>query len=218
MFYDFKTYNYDTSEKKWKTNFSPQDYKRQLKLRENLVNSTNSKIVLKKGSKINLVIAKKLQDEGLKSILVDTNFFIGKYIVNDLTNPSNENDIILQSGSSIEEGNLESIIKNNVKSLTIADVNPITKGPYLIDTLAIDKNNNKEEAINDIYRVLRPGEPPSFDVANEIFKNLFFTSQRYDLSDVGRVKINTKLNLNCKDDITILRNDDIIAIIKHMLD
>ena len=218
MFYDFKTYNYDSSEKKWKTNFSPQDYKRPLKLRENLVNSTNGKIVLKNGSKINLVIAKKLQEEGLKSILVDTNFFIGKYIVNDLTNPSNENDIILQSGSSIEEGNLESIIKNNVKSLTIADVNPITKGPYLIDTLAIDKNNNKEEAINDIYRVLRPGEPPSFDVANEIFKNLFFTSQRYDLSDVGRVKINTKLNLNCKDDITILRNDDIIAIIKHMLD
>ena len=88
----------------------------------------------------------------------------------------------------------------------------------MIDTLNIDKNNSKEEAINDIYKVLRPGEPPSFEVANEIFNNLFFKSDRYDLSDVGRVKLNTKLQLQCNDNITILRNDDIIAIIKHMLD
>ena len=82
----------------------------------------------------------------------------------------------------------------------------------------MDKNNSREEAINDIYKVLRPGEPPSFDVAKEIFNNLFFTSERYDLSDVGRVKLNNKLQLKCSDDITILRNDDIVAIIKHMLD
>jgi len=88
----------------------------------------------------------------------------------------------------------------------------------LIDTLNIDKNDSKIEAINDIYRVLRPGEAPSFEVANEIFNKLFFTSERYDLSDVGRVKLNNKLQLKCNDDITILRNDDIIAIIKHMLD
>ena len=94
----------------------------------------------------------------------------------------------------------------------------LIKGPYLIDTLNIDKNNSKEEAINDIYKVLRPGEPPSFDVANDIFNNLFFKSERYDLSDVGRVKLNNKLQLKCSDKVTILRNDDIVAIIKHMLD
>ena len=105
-----------------------------------------------------------------------------------------------------------------IPSLEIADVDPVTKGPYLIDTLNIDKNNTKEEAISDIYKVLRPGEPPSFEVANEIFNGLFFKSERYDLSEVGRVKLNNKLHLKCSDDITILRNDDIIAIIKHMLD
>ena len=88
----------------------------------------------------------------------------------------------------------------------------------IIDTLNVDKNNSKEEAISDIYKVLRPGEPPSVDVANEIFTNLFFKSDRYDLSDVGRVKLNNKLQLDCSDNITILRNDDIIAIIRHMLD
>ena len=102
--------------------------------------------------------------------------------------------------------------------LTIADIDPINKGPYLIDTLNIDKNNSKEEAINDSYKVLRPGEPPSFDVAKTMFNNLFFTSERYDLSDVGRVKLNSKLNLECSNEIAILRNDDIVAIIKHMLD
>ena len=67
----------------------------------------------------------------------------------------------------------------------------------------IDKNNSKDEAINDIYKVLRPGEPPSIEIANEIFNNLFFKSDRYDLSDVGRVKLNNKLQLNCSDKITI---------------
>ena len=120
--------------------------------------------------------------------------------------------------SAIDQENLNNILKYNISILEIADVDPITKGSYLIDTLNMDKNDSKMEAINDIYRVLRPGEPPSFEVANEIFNKLFFTSERYDLSDVGRVKLNSKLELKCNDNITILRNDDIVAIIKHMLD
>jgi len=133
-----------------------------------------------------------------------------------LLNPLNK-EIFLKSGSLINQENLDKILEYNILTLEIADVDPVTKGSYLIDTLNIDKNNSKEEAINDIYKVLRPGEPPSFEVANEIFNNLFFKSVRYDLSDVGRVKLNSKLHLNCADTITILRNDDIIAIIKHML-
>ena len=218
LFYDFKTFTYVNEKKKWKTDFNIEDYKRPAKLRDDLINFTNGKIILKKGSKINKIIAKKLQDDGLKNILVESDYFLGKYLKDDLVNPSNNNDLLLKSGSSIQQENLEQIVNLNIKSLTIANVDPITKGPYLIDTLLIDKNNNKEEAINDIYKVLRPGEPPSFDVAHEIFKNLFFTSQRYDLSDVGRVKLNSKLHLKCKDDVTILLNDDIVAIIKHMLD
>ena len=218
MFYDFKTFSFDSNKKKWKAEFNPEDYKRPSKLRENLTNFINGKIILKKGSKINLVIAKKLHDDGLKNVLVDSDYFLEKYLKNDLLNPTISSEVLLKSGSSIQQENLEQIINLNIKSLSIADVNPINKGSYLIDTLTIDKNNNKEEAINDIYRVLRPGEPPSFEVANNVFKNLFFTSQRYDLSDVGRVKLNSKLQINCKDDVTILRNDDIIPIIKHMLD
>ena len=75
-------------------------------------------------------------------------------------------------------------------------MDPINKGPYLLETLKVDKNSTKEEALNDIYKVLRPGEAPSLEIAEEIFKNLYFKKERYDLSEVGRVKLNSKLNLN----------------------
>ena len=217
LFYDFKTFNFDKKTKKWKTKFNPDDYKRPIKLRNDLINSTNGKKVLTIGSKINFVIAKKIYDEGLKNILVSSDYFLDKYIKNNLSNPLTD-EIFLKTGSSISKENLDNILELNINTLTIADVDPINKGSYLLDTLNIEKNNSKEEAINDIYKVLRPGEPPSFEVANEIFNKLFFTSERYDLSDVGRVKINSKLHLQCSDTITILRNEDIVAIIKHMLD
>ena len=217
LFYDFKIFIFDKEKKKWKTKFNPNEYKRPVKLRTDLVDTNNDKRILKKGSKINFAIAKKLFDEGLKNVLFTSDYFLGKYIKNNISNPIN-NEIFLKSGSAIDQENLNNISKYNISTLEIADVDPITKGSYLIDTLNIDKNDSKMEAINDIYRVLRPGEPPSFEVANEIFNKLFFTSERYDLSDVGRVKLNNKLQLKCNDDITILRNDDIIAIIKHMLD
>ena len=217
LFYDFKIFIFDKEKKKWKTKFNPNEYKRPVKLRTDLVDTNNDKRVLKKGSKINFAIAKKLFDEGLKNVLFTSDYFLGKYIKNNILNPIN-NEIFLKSGSAIDQENLNYISKYNISTLEIAEVDPITKGSYLIDTLNIDKNDSKMEAINDIYRVLRPGEPPSFEVANEIFNKLFFTSERYDLSDVGRVKLNNKLQLKCNDDITILRNDDIIAIIKHMLD
>ena len=217
IFYNFKTFNFSEEKKLWITKFDPNDYKRPIKLRTDLINSKDKKVVLKKGSKINFIIAKKLFDEGLNNIAFTSDYFIGKYIKNDLSNPLTK-EIFLKSGSLINEENLDKILKFNVSTFEIPDIDPVTKGSYLIDTLNMDKNESKQEAINDIYKVLRPGEPPTFDIAKEIFNNLFFKSERYDLSEVGRVKLNNKLHLKCNDDITILRNDDIIAIINHMLD
>ena len=186
QFYDFKNFSFNKSKNSWETKFNPNDYKRPIKLRSDLINSKDDKTVLKKGSKINLPIATKLYDGGLKNVLFTSDFFLGKYVKNDLSDP-NKNEVFLNSGSSIDQESLDKILECNILSLEIADIDPINKGPYLIDTLNIDKSNSKEEAINEIYKVLRPGEPPSFEVANEIFNNLFFKSERYDLSDVGRV-------------------------------
>ena len=113
---------------------------------------------------------------------------------------------------------MQQIIDANISSIEISTTNSINKGPYLLQTLLNEKNQNKNEAITEIYKILRPGEPPTVEIANQIFQNLFFSSERYDLSDVGRVKMNSRLNLECSDKITILRNDDILAIVKKMLD
>ena len=217
LFYKYKNFEYLKEKKLWQTKFDPNDYKRPVKLRDDLIDSKDGKKILKKGSKLNFITAKKLSDDGLKTVSYPSDYFVGKYIRNNLSNPLN-NEIFLKTASLINQENLDKILEYNIYQMQIIDVDPITKGPWLIRTLIDDKNNSKEDAINDIYKVLRPGEPPSFEVANEVFNNLFFKSDRYDLSDVGRVKLNNKLKLKCSDDITILRNDDIIAIIQHMLD
>ncbi len=113
---------------------------------------------------------------------------------------------------------IKKFIEEKIYTIEIAKTNSITKGPYLLQTIFNDKNDNKNDAITEIYKVLRPGEPPTIEIAEQIFNNLFFSSDRYDLSDVGRVKINSRLNLICSDKITILRNDDIFSIIQKMLD
>ena len=217
LFYKFKNFTYDKSKKKWKTKFDPENYKRPIKLRDDLVNAVNEKIILKKGEKINYIIAKKINEDGLKNILLESDYFVGKYIKNDLLE-ENSKEVFLKSSSLISQENLDKILESNIDTLSIADIDPINKGPYLIDTINIDKNESKEGAINDIYKVLRPGEPPTYEIAKDIFNNLFFKSERYDLSDVGRVKLNSKLNLICSEDTTILRNDDIVAIVKHIID
>ena len=86
------------------------------------------------------------------------------------------------------------------------------------DTLRVDKNLSPEEAVVEIYKVLRPGAPPNLETAFEVFNSLFFKSEKYDLSDVGRVKINYRLNLDCPDSITVLRTDDIIEVVKTVMD
>ena len=121
-------------------------------------------------------------------------------------------------GTEINETILNKFIENKIFNIDISKTNPINKGPYLLLTMLNDKNETKNDAINDIYKILRPGEPPSIEIATQIFNNLFFSSERYDLSDVGRVKMNSRLELNCSDKITIQRNEDIVSIIKKMLD
>ena len=137
-----------------------------------------------------------------------------KYLIKDIKVCEDEFKI----GSELNETIIEKLIESRIYSIEVAYTNTINKGPYLLQTLFNDKHNSKNDAINEIYKVLRPGEPPTIEIATQIFNNLFFSSDRYDLSDVGRVKLNSRLSLDCSDKITILRNDDVIAIIKKMLD
>ena len=215
-FYKTNKYNYNPENKMWITDFDPENYKRPIKLPFDLIDSKNNKKILSKGEKLNLIIAKKIQEKGLKSILISNDQIIGKYIANDIKDKNGE--IILRTGFDITEENLEKLINQGEKNLNIVNIDPINKGPYLLETIKIDKNLNKTDALNDIYKVLRPGEAPSIEVAEEIFNNLYFKKERYDLSEVGRVKLNSKLNLKINNKKTVLTTDDILAIIQFMLD
>ena len=98
------------------------------------------------------------------------------------------------------------------------DIDHVTVGPYMRNTLAAERCHNREEALLDIYRVLRPGEPPNLDTAENLFHGLFFDSERYDLSPVGRVKMNARLGLDTDDTVRVLRSEDILAVIKHLIE
>ena len=93
----------------------------------------------------------------------------------------------------------------------------MTVGAYIRNTLKVDKNANREEALFDVYRVMRPGEPPTVEAAENMFKSLFFDSERYDLSAVGRVKMNMRLELDCPDDVRVLRKEDVLEVLKTIV-
>ena len=215
-FYESEDYIYDKNADKWKTKFNPDNYKTK-NFSEEVIDAKTGKVVINSGDKINFLNAKKLANDGLKDILVSQDSLLGKFLHNDIKVGEEEGGTF-GIGTELNDTIIQKILDANINKIKISITNSINKGPYLLNTILNDKNNNKDEAITEIYKMLRPGEPPTMEIATQIFNNLFFSSDRYDLSDVGRVKMNSRLNLECSDKITILRNDDIISIIHKMLD
>ncbi len=212
-FYQKEILTFDKNLNKWKTKFDPDNYKAK-NFSEEVIDAKNNKVVVKLGEKINFLTAKKLSNEGLKEIFVSNESLYGKFLHRDIIVGEDKFKI----GTELNETIVSKIIEAEIKSIEVSKTNSINKGPYLLLSIFNDKNENKNDAITEIYKVLRPGEPPTIEIATQIFNNLFFSSDRYDLSDVGRVKMNSRLELTCSDKITILRNDDILAIIQKMLD
>ena len=216
-FYDNEQYTFDLKSSKWKTKFNPENYKAK-NFSEEVIDQKTGKIVIELGDKINYLNAKKLANDGLKDILVSQDSLFGKFLHRDVKVSDEEEGGTFKIGTELNETILQTILEANIKTIDVSLTNSINKGPYLLNTILNDKNENKGDAITEIYKVLRPGEPPTIEIATQIFNNLFFSSDRYDLSDVGRVKMNSRLSLECSDKITILRNDDIVAIVHKMLD
>ncbi|WP_415295733.1 DNA-directed RNA polymerase subunit beta [Candidatus Pelagibacter sp. Uisw_113] len=216
-FYGKDTYSFNSKTGKWKTKFNPENYKAK-NFSEEVTDAKTGNVVIKLGDKINFLSAKKLATDGLKDIFVSQESLIGKYLHNEVKVSDDEEEGTFGIGTELNDTIIKQILEANINLIEISITNSINKGPYLLSTILNDKNNSKNDAITEIYKVLRPGEPPTVEIATQIFNNLFFSSDRYDLSDVGRVKMNSRLSLECSDKITILRNDDIIAIVHKMLD
>ncbi|OJW46811.1 MAG: DNA-directed RNA polymerase subunit beta [Alphaproteobacteria bacterium 41-28] len=212
----YGTTEYVKSGEHWKTAFRPEMVKIG-KLAHDLIDGNTGKVVAAEGAKMNLRFARKLQTEGLNDVLVYEDDLIGRYIANDLINEST-GEVYAEAGDEITPVLLETLTNAGIETIPTLDIDHVNIGAYLRNTLMADKNLVREDALVDIYRILRPGEPPTIEGAEALFRGFFFDSERYDLSSVGRVKMNSRLGLDAPDTLRVLRKEDILAIIKVLLD
>ncbi|MFL5441623.1 MAG: DNA-directed RNA polymerase subunit beta, partial [Myxococcales bacterium] len=200
----------------WNTPFDA-DSMRGVKLTHDLVNGKTGKAVADAGAKMTPRLLNRLKEQGIKEIRVSPEELIGRYAAVDVINEKN-GEIYVEAGQEITQAVLDLFDENEIDVLPTLAIDHTNVGPYIRNTLAADKNSNREEALLDIYRVMRPGEPPTLEQAETLFSGLLFDLDRYDLSPVGRVKMNMRLDLDTDDSVRVLRREDIIAVIRTLLD
>ncbi len=199
----------------WTMPFNP-DRMKGMKLDYELVNAKNGEVALEAGKKLSARAAKKLAEDGLKDILLTKDVMIGRYFASDLVN-FETGEIYAEAGDEITAKMLDTLDEIGVDSFDTIDVDHINIGAYMRNSLHVDKNSNREMALIDIYRVMRPGEPPTLETAEGLFYGLFFDPERYDLSAVGRVKMNMRLGFKTDDSVRTLRKEDLLAVLKTLV-
>jgi DNA-directed RNA polymerase subunit beta len=200
----------------WRMPFRP-DRLRGIKPTSDLIDAKTGKVAIEAGRKVTARLAKKLADEGLKELLVSNEDLHGRYLAQDIVNMET-GEIYGEAGEELDAKLLAKLKELGLKEIPILDIDHVNVGAFIRNTLAIDKNSNPEEALLDIYRVMRPGEPPTPEAAATLFHGIFFDPERYDLSAVGRVKMNMRLDLDAPDTMRTLRKEDILAVIKTLVD
>src|ERR671912_1318763 len=201
----------------WNTPFDA-DSMRGVKLTHDLVNGKTGKSVADAGAKMTPRLLNRLKEQGIKEIRVSAEELIGRYAALDVINEKT-GEIYVEAGQEITQAVLDLFEENDIDVLPTLAIDHVNVGPYIRNTLAADKNSNREEALLDIYRVMRPGEPPTLEQAETLFQGLLFDIDRYDLSPVGRVKMNMRLEFQgVPDSQRTLRREDILAVVKVLHD
>lgn len=182
-----------------------------------VANGENGEIVFQAGQKITPRAANKVAKDGLKELLIPTEEIFGRYSAFDLVNDKT-GEIYIEAGDEVSAENLEKLDKAGIDRIELLDIDHVATGGWIRNTLKADKAEDRDQALSDIYRVMRPGEPPTRETAEALFGGLFFDPERYDLSAVGRVKLNMRLDLDVPDTVTTLRKEDIVAVVKTLVD
>ena len=199
----------------WVTPYKPERW-RGVKPEFDLVNADTGEVVAQASHKISARAAKKLQDGGVKALLLAPDALVGRYLAADAVNHET-GEIYAEAGDELDVATITALEAQGFDTIDVLDIDHVTVGAYVRNTLRIDKNAVREDALFDIYRVMRPGEPPTIEAAETMFAGLFFDSERYDLSAVGRVKMNMRLELDVADDMRVLRKDDILEVLKVLV-
>jgi DNA-directed RNA polymerase subunit beta len=176
-----------------------------------------SKVYVEAGKRITARHIKELSNAKVNEITLADEFLIGKVLSKDIFNKET-GEVLFVANTEIDEVVLESLKENDVNEISCLFINELDKGPYISNTLRADPTSNRLEALVEIYRMMRPGEPPTKDSAETLFNNLFFNEERYDLSEVGRMKFNRRLKLDSeKESPHILDKEDIIEVMKGIV-
>ncbi|MBM6576241.1 DNA-directed RNA polymerase subunit beta [Microvirga sp. SRT01] len=181
-----------------------------------IVDASSGEVVFAAQQKISPRAANKAAKDGLTELLIPTEEIYGRYSAYDLINETT-GEIYVEAGDEIGADNLEKLDQAGIERIELLDIDHVSTGPWIRNTLKADKAEEREQALSDIYRVMRPGEPPTLETAESLFAGLFFDPDRYDLSAVGRVKLNMRLDLDAEDTVTTLRTEDILAVVKTLV-
>ncbi|MGZ0189877.1 MAG: DNA-directed RNA polymerase subunit beta, partial [Alphaproteobacteria bacterium] len=211
----YATEEYERAGDGWTAPFDPATLKPG-KAVADVRNAETGEVVVKEGARITPRTLKKLEEEGVTRRLADTEEMIGRYLARDIVDMMT-GAIHAEAGAEIDEEMIEMLAGHAINSVGVLGIDDVEVGPYIRNTLQIDKNANQEDALTDIYRVMRPGEPPTPESAQAMYKSLFFDSERYDLSAVGRVKMNARLELEAPDTMRVLRKEDVIEIVRTLV-
>jgi DNA-directed RNA polymerase subunit beta len=211
----YKSVTFTQVKNGWRVPFDADRY-RGAKPERDLIDAKSGKVVVEAGRKVTPRLAKKLAEEGLKELLVQDEDLFGRYLAQEIVNLET-GEIFAEAGDEITPDLLTSLLEAGYSEIQTLDIDHVNIGAFIRNTLAADKCTNREQALIDIYRVMRPGEPPTADTAEALFGSLFFDAERYDLSAVGRVKMNMRLDLDCPDTVRVLRKEDILAVIKTLV-
>jgi len=200
--------------KGWARPFDPDAF-RGLKLLEPLIDADTGEVVADADAKLTARAARKIAEK-TKEVLVGRADLLGRFVAVDMVNEET-GEIYAEAGEELAEARLAALEEAGVLVLPTLAIDQ-ANGPWIRNTLAVDKNTSRDDALIDIYRVMRPGEPPTPETAEALFRGLFFDPDRYDLSAVGRVKMNMRLGLECDDQYRILRKEDIMRTVKILVD
>ncbi|MDJ0639811.1 MAG: DNA-directed RNA polymerase subunit beta [Paracoccaceae bacterium] len=225
-YYDTVEYKYKKN-KGWVTKFFPERV-RGTRPAFDLVDAKTGKTFAPAGEKVTPRSVKKIIDDGkIVDLLVPFDQIVGKFAAKDIINEEtgaiyveagDELTWELDKDGEVTGGTLKELMDAGITDIPVLDIDNVTVGPYMRNTMAADKNMDRETALMDIYRVMRPGEPPTVEAASTLFDTLFFDAERYDLSAVGRVKMNMRLALDAEDTVRTLRKEDIVACIKALVE
>jgi len=211
----------------WVTKFFPERV-RGTRPGHDLVDADTGEVIAEAGNKITPRAVKQLIDDGkVQNLMLPFDQVVGRYVSRDIINEET-GAIYVEAGDeltwelakdgSVSGGTLKELLDAGITEIPCLDIDNVIHGPYIRNTMAADKNMGRDTALMDIYRVMRPGEPPTVEAASNLFDTLFFDSERYDLSAVGRVKMNMRLDLDAEDTVRTLRREDIVACIKALCD